>query len=133
MSGHAVRELPPHLNDLTGEVIGAAIEVRRVLGPGLLESAYEAALCVELELRQVPFVRQPMVALLYKDHPIGTGRMDLLVRGELIVELEAVEALGDVHTAQVLSYRRATGQRLGLLINFNVTVLKDGIRRIILS
>lgn len=133
MSGHAVRELPPHLNDLTGEVIGAAIEVHRVLGPGLLESAYEAALCVELELREVPFVRQPMVALVYKDHPIGTGRMDLLVRGELIVELKAVEALGDVHTAQVLSYLRATGHRLGLLINFNVTVLKDGIRRIILS
>lgn len=133
MSEKKVIEPGSELNRLTGEVIGAAIEVHRTLGPGLLESVYEAALCVELNLRGVPFERQPAVDLVYKGHPVGQGRLDLLVGDELVVELKAVEALTDVHRAQVLSYLRATGHRLGLLINFNVPVLRDGIKRLVLS
>ena len=120
-------------NQLTGEVIGAAIEVHRVLGPGLLESVYEEALCVELTLRNVPFVRQPHVELVYKGRPVGKGRLDLLVADKLVVELKAVEALNDVHKAQVISYLKTTGYRLGLLINFNVSVLREGIKRIVSS
>lgn len=130
------RHLPdpgPALNRLTEQVIGAAIEVHRLLGPGLLESAYEEALCIELTLRQVPFVRQPSVDLSYKGHPVGKSRLDLLVADEVVVELKAVDALADVHKAQVIAYLRATGHRLGLLINFNVSVLRDGIKRLIMS
>jgi GxxExxY protein len=115
------------------EVIGAAIEVHRVLGPGLLESIYEEALCIELTERQIPFVRQRQIDLIYKGHVIGAGRLDLLVGDALVVELKAVESLTDVHLAQVLSYLRTTGYHLGLLINFNVAVLRKGIKRVILT
>lgn len=125
------REPSAELNHLAHEVIGAAIEVHRVLGPGLLESVYEEALCVELNLRNVPFKRQAGVDLQYKDHTLGKGRLDLLIADELIVELKAVEALAEVHKAQVISYLKTTGRRLGLLINFNVPLLRDGIKRII--
>jgi len=131
VNGSAGPEPDPELDRLAHEVIGAAIEVHRVLGPGLLESVYEEALCVELRLRGLPFVRQPPVDLSYKGHPVGKGRLDLLVGGALVVELKAVEALGAVHKAQVISYLRMTGYRLALLINFNVSRLRDGIRRII--
>ena len=119
------------LDRLAHEVIGAAIEVHRILGPGLLESVYEEALCIELGLRNLSFVRQPGVDLSYKDHPIGKGRLDLLVGGKLVVELKAVEVLTDVHRAQVISYLKTTGYRLSLLINFNVPRLRDGIKRIV--
>ncbi|MBU0616447.1 MAG: GxxExxY protein [Planctomycetes bacterium] len=118
---------------LAHEVIGAAIEVHRILGPGLLESIYEEALCIELTERRIPFVRQKRIDLMYKGHTIGAGRLDLLVGDALVVELKTVEALTDVHLAQVLSYLRTTGYRLGLLINFNVAVLKKGIRRVVLT
>ncbi|MBI3976872.1 MAG: GxxExxY protein [Chloroflexi bacterium] len=121
------------LNRLTQAVIGAAIEVHRVLGPGYLESVYEEAICVELQLRGVPFVRQVAMDVSYKGHAVGEGRLDLLVGGHLIVELKAVEALAPIHTAQVISYLKATGHHLGLLINFNVLVLRQGIRRVVLS
>jgi len=114
-------------------VIGAAIEVHRVLGPGLLESIYEEALCIELTERQIPFVRQRQIDLIYKGHVIGAGRLDLLVGDALVVELKAVERLTDVYLAQVLSYLRTTGYRLELLINFNVAVLRKGIKRVILT
>ncbi len=120
----------PELNELSYAVIGAALEVHRVLGPGLLESLYEEALCVELSLRKVPFSRQVAIGLTYKEKPIGDARIDLLVGGKLVVELKAVEQFVPVHTAQVLSYLKATGCRLGLLINFNVKRLKEGIKRI---
>lgn len=127
-----VRSEPdPELDRLAHEVIGAAIEVHRVLGPGLLESVYEDALCVELGLRDLSFVRQPIVDLSYKGHLVGQGRLDLLVGGALVVELKAVEALTQVHKAQVISYLRMTGHQLALLINFNVSRLKDGVKRII--
>ncbi len=121
------------MNQLTGAVIGAAIEVHRVLGAGFLESVYEEALCVELQLRGVPFRRQPVVAVNYKGQLVGEGRLDLLVANTLIVELKAVENLAPIHEAQVLSYLKMTGHPLALLINFNVSLLKNGIRRIILS
>jgi GxxExxY protein len=113
-------------------VIGAAIEVHRALGPGYLESVYEQALAVELALRGVRFERQVTFALCYKGHPIGEGRLDLLVEGSLIVELKAVEELSAIHTAQALSYLKATGCHLALLINFNVPLLTSGLKRVIL-
>lgn len=126
-------ELPAELNRLSHEVIGAAIEVHRVLGPGRLESIDEEALSLELKLRGVPFVRQPIMDLAYKGHAVGQGRLDLFGGSELVVELKAVEALADVHTAPVLTYLRTTGRRLGLLINFNVPVLRKGIKRVVLT
>lgn len=113
-------------------VIGAAIEVHRHLGPGYLESVYEDALAVELTLRGIPFARQVVFGLDYKGHVVGEGRLDFLVDGCLIVELKAVETLAPVHKAQCISYLKAKRQRLALLINFNVTVLKDGIKRVAL-
>jgi len=118
-------------NRVTEAVIGAAIEVHKALGPGFLESIYEEALCVELTLRGVRYTRQAPVAVDYKGHRIGESRLDLLVEDTVVVELKAVDALAPVHTAQVISYLKATGCRIGLLINFNVKRLTDGIRRII--
>jgi GxxExxY protein len=131
-SGHD-DEVSEELNVLTSAVIGAAIEVHRLLGPGLLESVYEEALCIELKLRGIPFVRQAVVPVRYKGHAAGEMRLDLLVRDVLIVELKAVDELAQVHSAQLLSYLRLTGSKLGLLINFNVPILKNGIKRLALS
>lgn len=111
-------------------VIGAAIEVHKELGPGHLESNYEEALCVELELRGLSFQKQFGFGLRYKGHEIGKGRIDLLVGGILVVEIKACEELAPIHSAQVISYLKVTGRKLGLLINFNVRQLKNGIRRI---
>ena len=118
------------VDPLTERVIGAAISVHRALGPGYLESLYEEALSIELFAIGVPFVRQAPMAVRYRDVEIGHGRMDLLVDETLIVELKAVDSLAPIHIAQLLSYLRATGLRMGLLINFNVPVLKHGIRRV---
>ena len=126
-----LHDLEPGLNDTSEAVIGAAIEVHRHLGPGFLEGVYEEALAVELGLRGVPYERQVEVRVLYKGRAIGEGRLDLVVDGRLIVELKATAALAPIHHAQVISYLKATGMSLGLLINFNVTVLKDGIRRFV--
>ncbi len=115
---------------LTEKIIGAAIEVHRILGPGLLESIYEEALCVEMGLRGVPFQRQVDVDVHYKGRTIKGQRVDLLVDGEVVVELKAVAALPDVATAQVLSYLKATGVKRGLLINFSASRLVDGIKKI---
>ena len=115
------------------EVIGAAIEVHRALGPGFLESVYEQAMSIELGLLGISFERQVPVAVSYKGHSIGESRLDLLVEGKLVVELKAVDQFAPIHTAQVMSYLKATGHRLGLLINFNVVRLKDGVKRVVLS
>lgn len=115
------------------EVIGTAIEAHRVLGPGFLESVYEEALDVEMKLRGMPFQRQVPFTIHYKKHDVGEGRLDFLVGGCLVVELKTVDAFGPIHMAQVLSYLKATGHTLGLLINFNVPILKNGVKRIILS
>ena len=120
-------------NSLTREVIGAAIEVHKLLGPGLLESAYEECLARELVLRNIRFERQKPAPVVYKDVKLECGyRMDFLIDGRVVLELKAVEALAPVHEAIVLTYLRLSGCRLGLLINFNVPILKDGIRRFIL-
>jgi len=120
------------LNELTSAVIGAAIEVHRLLGPGYAESVYEEALCIELECRGIPFARQHKLQVCYKGKIVGEGRLDLLVADTLIVELKSVDVLAPIHISQVLSYLRATGHPLGLLINFNVPRLTDGIKRLAL-
>jgi GxxExxY protein len=127
-----LEEFESKLNAISGKAIGAAIEVHRVLGPGFLESVYEEALCVELQLQDIRFHRQYPVSLEYKGQKIGQQFLDLIVESHVVVELKAVESLLPIHTAQVLSYLRATGCRLGLLINFNSVVLRDGIKRIVL-
>jgi GxxExxY protein len=127
------REPGDHLDRLAYEVIGAAIEVHRQLGPGFLEAVYEEALALELSLRDIPFSRQKSVTVHYKTRVAGESRLDLLVADSLIVELKAVNALAPIHTAQVVAYLKASGIHLGLLINFNSVFLKDGIRRIVLS
>ena len=121
------------LDALAHQTIGAAIDVHRALGPGYLESVYEEALAIELSLRNIPFARQPEISVRYKQWEVGKSRLDLLVGQSLIVELKAVESLQEIHRAQLISYLRATGLQLGLLINFNVPVLKQGIKRVVLT
>jgi len=122
------------LNRISGDVIGAAIEVHRQLGPALLESSYRECLCRELLLRGTPFEREKPLPLEYKGVHLGCGyRLDLLVAGSVVVEVKAIETLAPIHEAQLLTYLRIGGWRLGLLINFNVAVLKTGIRRRILG
>jgi len=121
-------------NALSEAIIGAGIEVHRHLGPGLLESAYEACLCRELKLRNIPFERQKPLPLTYKGESVDCGyRLDIVVGNLVIVEVKTVDQLLPIHEAQVLTYLRLTGLRLGLLLNFNVAVLKDGIGRIALG
>ena len=125
-------EVKERLNDITEQVIGAAIAVHRVLGPGLLESAYEACLVYELAERGLTVERQKSLPVTYRDVRVDCGyRVDLLVEGLVVVELKAVEELGPIHEAQLLSYLKLSGCRVGLLINFNVKVLKQGIRRMV--
>jgi GxxExxY protein len=108
------------LDRLAHDVIGAALEVHRTLGPGFLEAIYEEALCVELSLRRIPFARQVPIGVDYKGTLVGQARMDLLVDGRLVVELKAIECIAPIHVAQVLSYLKAARLRLGLLITFEV-------------
>jgi GxxExxY protein len=120
-----------NINDLTGAVIGAAIEVHKTLGPGLLESAYEECLCVEFGLRKFPYERQKELPIEYKGVKLDCGyRLDILIPNKLIIELKACEALQPIHEAQLLTYLKLTGIKVGLLINFNVPVLKEGIKRL---
>jgi len=119
-------------NELSKEIIGAAIEVHRHLGPGLLESAYEEALCYELELRKIPYERQKYQSLGYKEKILKTDyRIDLLVDGKVIVEIKARETISPIDKSQTLTYLRLSGVKLGLLINFHEPLLKDGITRIV--
>ncbi len=121
------------INKLTECVIGAAIEVHRELGPGLLESAYQRALEHELTLRNLPFAAQRVCAVTYKGLVIEEAyRLDLLVGDKLVVELKTVDVFADVHEAQVLTYLKFTGCHIGLLINFHSRLLKDGLRRLAL-
>ena len=121
------------VNELSGKVIGAAIEVHKILGPGLLESAYEECLCHELGLRAIRFERQKELPIEYKGTSLDCGyRLDIVVANRVIIELKACETLEAIHEAQLLTYLKLTGLKLGLLINFNVPVLKEGIRRLAL-
>ena len=120
-------------NKITEQIIGAAIDVHRVLGPGLLESAYEECLCDDLKLRGVSFERQRPLPIEYNGIKLECGyRLDLLVENVVVVETKAVAAIEPIHEAQLLTYLRLGGWRTGLLINFNVSVLKNGIRRRVL-
>ena len=122
------------INRVTGTVIGAAIEVHRALGPGLLESAYEECLSRELSLKEVPFERQRPLPVKYKGIALDCGyRLDLLVEDQVVVEIKAVEKILPIHEAQLLTYLRLGGWKAGLLLNFNVPVLKQGIRRLVLG
>jgi GxxExxY protein len=121
-----------YLNNLSKEVIGAAIEVHRDLGPGLLESSYEASLQHELELRGISSVRQVVLPIRYKDLEIPDAyRIDLLVDDSLVVELKTVQTLLPIHSAQILTYLKMSGKHLGLLINFHTVRLADEIKRIV--
>jgi GxxExxY protein len=117
-------------SELTHAVIGAAIEIHRNLGPGLREAVYEECLARELTLLNIPYERQKPIPLVYKDLKLECGyRLDLLIAGRVVVEIKSIEALAPIHESVMLTYLRLSGCSLGLLINFHVPVLKDGIRR----
>lgn len=118
---------------LSGSVIGAAIEVHRLLGPGLLESTYEECLCYELSCREIPFERQWALPVHYKKVRLDCGyRLDLVIQRELVVEIKAVEKLTRLHEAQLMTYLKLSGLKKGLLLNFNTLVLKAGIVRLVI-
>ena len=122
------------INDISSAIIGAAIDVHRTLGPGLLESAYEQCLAHELSLRQIPFERQKPLPIDYKGIRLDCSyRLDFLVADMVIVEIKAIERLLPIHQAQLLSYLKLGGWNLGLLINFHVPLLRDGIKRVVLG
>ena len=117
---------------LTGQVIGAAIEIHKALGPGLLESTYQACLRKDLQMRGIVFEYEKPLPLEYKGIKLDCGyRLDLIVGGTVVVEVKAVETLAPIHEAQLLTYLKLTGVKVGLLINFNVVVLKNGIKRLV--
>ncbi len=120
------------INAMTERIIGYGIEVHKQLGPGLLESIYESALCVELELAGLRYERQVPVSVSYKTRTIGDLRLDLVVENLVLVEIKSVERIEPVFEAQVLTYLKVSGKKVGLLINFNSRLLKTGIQRFIL-
>jgi GxxExxY protein len=120
----------PALSKITHAILGACIEVHRTLGPGFPEQVYCKSLEVEFRLRGINFQRECPIEVIYRGELVGHGRMGFFVEGQVVLEIKAIDALTPIHTAQVIAYLRATGQKLGLLINFNVRVLKDGVRRI---
>src|ERR1043166_6500698 len=129
-----ITETRKELNELTEIVIGCAIEVHRALGPGLLESAYEICLCRELSLRGIAFERQVAIPVEYKGVKLDCGyRADLIIGGKILVEIKAVDQLASIHEAQLLSYLKLCGLKVGLLINFNEHVLTHGVRRRVLG
>lgn len=122
------------INQMTQTIIGSAIEVHRILGPGLLENAYETALCRELALQRVPYQRQKRLVMNYKGVTLPVSyRLDLLVFEQVVVEVKAIETLLPIHEAQLLTYLKLGGYQVGLLLNFNVPILRDGIVRRVLG
>jgi GxxExxY protein len=128
-----MKQLSNQVESLAYQVIGAAIEVHRILGAGFLEEVYHKALKEEFIIRGIPHKFEHPVKVHYKGRPVGDGKLDFLVGDSLIIELKAVQNLTPIHEAQVLSYLRMTNYPLALLINFNVPLLREGIKRIILS
>lgn len=128
--GGSISEPGPELNRITEAIIGAAIEVHRILGPGFREPIYQNALAIEFAERGIPFSSQYPVKVFYKTHLVGRGRMDFLVGNQVIVELKVVEDFAPIHVAQVISYLKTTNHKPALILNFNVRVMKDGIKRI---
>ena len=125
-------EFPDQRDPLTEKIIGCAIEVHRVLGPGLLEASYEAALAIEFTAAKIAFQRQLVIPVFYKGQPIGEHRLDFLVEDAVVVELKSVERFDPIFEAQVLTYLRLSGKHRGLLINFHSRLLKDGVKRFVL-
>lgn len=127
------QEIPKELDELARCVVDAAFKVHKALGPGLLESAYQACLEIELRQREVPFSAQHVLPICYEGVTVeGAYRMDLWIGDQLVVELKSVDQLLPVHSAQLLTYLKLSGRRLDLLINFNTPLIKDGIKRIVL-
>lgn len=119
-------------NDLAKILVNIFIKVHRALGPGLLESVYESAICFELEKLEIPFNRQPEIAVYYEDVKMDVGfRADIIVEDKLIIEIKSVSSLSAIHHKQLLTYLRLTNMKLGLLVNFNEVLVKDGITRIV--
>lgn len=125
-------EFPENKDPLTEKIIGCAIEVHRGLGPGLLESSYEAALAIEFDSAGLKYNRQLIIPVHYKGQAIGEHRLDFLVENDVVVELKSVERFDPIFEAQILTYLRLSGKRRGLLINFNSRLLKDGVKRFVL-
>lgn len=120
------------LNELTARIIGAAMEVHRALGPGLLESAYENCLAYEFSLANIRFERQVPLPVVYKSLPLDCGyRLDFLVEKKVVLEVKAIDGLEAIHQAQLLTYLKLGGWRIGLLINFNVSILRNGIKQLV--
>lgn len=120
------------INRLSNKIIGAAIEVHRTLGPGLLESAYEECLCEELDLRGLQYERQKPLPVVYKRRKLDCGyRLDIVVSNSIILELKCCEKIEPIYEAQLLTYLKLSGLHLGLILNFNVTMMRDGIKRIV--
>jgi GxxExxY protein len=122
--------IPDTLNRLSAQVIGCAIAVHRELGPGLLESAYDGAFRHELAHQRLQFLRQLDCPITYRGHLVGAYRLDFLVEDAVVVELKSVERLEYVYVSQMLTYLKATGKRLGLILNFNVPAMKAGVKRV---
>lgn len=131
MEFHLASTLPAMTEGVVRDTIGAALEVHRRLGPGLLEAIYADALGIELDFRKLRFQREFEVAIRYRDIPLRSHRVDVVVEGLVLVELKATERMLPLYQAQVISYLRASGLRVGLLINFNSHLLKEGIKRIV--
>lgn len=126
------KKIKMHENEISSAIIGSAIEVHRELGPGLLESTYETCLEHELSLKDLDVKRQVALPVIYKNVKLNAGyRIDLLVENKVIVEIKSVEALADIHTAQILTYLKLKDLKLGLLLNFNSVKLIDGLKRVI--
>lgn len=125
-------DLDPATEELSRRVIGAAIEVHRTLGPGFLESVYQRSLSIELNHLGIEHELEYPLRVCYRGVNVSAGRLDLVIPGHLLVELKSVDGFADIHRAQVISYLKATGLRLGLLMNFKTKVLKEGLQRIVL-
>lgn len=123
--------LGPSYNELTRAVIGAAIQIHKTVGPGFLESYYQRAMAIELAHLGIPFSQQVKIPVSYRDQAIGESFLDLVIDDRLVVELKSVESLAPIHRKQTYSYLRAGGYQLGLLINFNVMLLREGVSRVI--
>ena len=120
------------LKEITDKIISSAIEVHTILGPGLLERVYEDALSHEFSIRGIVFERQKEINLLYKGKNVGSHRIDFLVENEVVLELKAIESIHRIHEAQLITYLKAMNKKIGLIINFNVKMLRDGIKRLII-
>jgi len=132
MSSARTDPIPREVEDIGYRVIGCGLTVHKILGPGFKEMIYQRAFCLELDAQALKFECEKKILVPYKDHLIDGHRLDLIIEGVVIVELKAIPRVTDLHRKQVLSYLKATGLRLGYVMNFNAEVLKDGTKRVVL-